>query len=147
LRQVAVAVLGEDLGTEAAGRAEDQALVLVVDDDEVAEQARELDARPLELLEQAGLGLLAALLEVEREVVQRERRGLLVVGLEQRPAGGRPGVGGGGIARSTSPETANVSSGEMPAVPSSSSVAVGSSPPPAASRAASAKAAKISAGL
>ena len=50
----------------------------------------DLAGRLLELLDEARLALLAALLEVEREVVQRERRTLLVVRVEHRAAGPRP---------------------------------------------------------
>ena len=94
----AVAVLGEDLRAELAGGAEDEPLVVVVDDDQVAQLVHQPRGRLLELVEQAGLAGLAPLLEVEREVVQRERRALLVVRVEHRRLPGGPRVGRAGVA-------------------------------------------------
>ena len=53
--------------------------------------------RALEVVEQAGLAALAALLVLEREVVQAASGRLVVVELEARRLAGRPGVGRGGV--------------------------------------------------
>ena len=92
----------------------------------------------LELLEQARLAPLAALLVLEREVVQPAGGGLVVVGVERLVLAGGPRVGGGGVRVLAERD---VSSGEMPAASIRSSSAVGSACRPAASRAASANAA------
>ena len=89
---------GQDLGAELAVRAEHQPLVVVVHDDQVAEAIHDLGRRVLELVQEPGLVLLAPLLEVEREVVHRERGTLVVVRLEQRGLPGGPRVGRTGVA-------------------------------------------------
>ena len=60
----------------------------------VAGQARD---GLLELVDQAGLVGLAALLEVQGEVVHRERGGLVVVGIGDHDLPGGPLVGGTGV--------------------------------------------------
>ena len=89
-------VLGDDLGLEAVGR-QRQPLVVVVDDDQVADDRDQAGRGALELLEQARLAALAALLVLERQVVQPARGRLVVVlGQRDRLAGG-PRIGGGGV--------------------------------------------------
>ena len=51
----------------------------------------------LELLEDARLVALAALLELERQVVQAMRGRFVVVGIERQRLAGGPRVGGGGV--------------------------------------------------
>src|SRR5207247_10461518 len=76
-----VLLLGKDLGPELARRGQGQPLVLVVVDDDVADLADEVLRRILELLQEPGLAPLAALLDLESEVVQALGRSLVVIAL------------------------------------------------------------------
>ena len=118
----------------------DEPLVVVVDDDQVADRPLRPAGRRLELLDQARLAALAALLVLEREVVQPARRGLVVVRVERRSAGPRPTSR---RRRRTGPRPSGRRSprARCPAASSRSPSAVGSAARPAASRAASANAA------
>src|SRR6476469_1746799 len=80
-----------------AARTERQVLVVVVDDHERTDHAEQARRRVLEALDQAAFGSLAAILEIERELVQRERGGFLVVRLGDLRLPGGPLVGGAGI--------------------------------------------------
>ena len=85
--------------------------------------------RGLELLEQAGLAALAALLVVEREVVQAA--GALPRRRRHRAFAGWPAAHeSAAAAYGSSPTGADVSSGAMPAASSRSSPAVGSAAMP-----------------
>ena len=134
----AVGLLGDDLRAELAGRGQHEPLVVVVDDDEVTDQPGRAGRRDLELVEQSGFAALAALLVLEREVVQPSGGRLVVLERGRLALAGRPRVGGGRVGILA--EADAVSSGEMPAASIRSPAAVGSSAKPAASRAASAKA-------
>ena len=102
-RHCALAVLGQDLGAErpvAPSTSRSSSSSTMIRSPRLAHQPR---GRLLELVEQAGLALLAALLEVEREVVQRERGALLVVRVEHRGLAGGPRVGGARVGRRRRP--------------------------------------------
>ena len=86
--------------------------------------AIEVSRRVLELLEQAGLAALAALLELEGEVVQPLGRELVVVDVGRLRLGGGPVVGRGRVRVGPPIETA--SSMPIPAASSRSPSAVGS---------------------
>ena len=123
----------------------DEPLVLVVDDDQVAEHGRSAAGRGLELLERrASLCWLRSWNSSARSY-RRRAADVVVVGLEASPAGRRP---------SRRPRAAYAVLAERHGLlrrdagdSNSSSAAVGSLGRPAASRAASAKAANMSAGL
>ena len=76
---------------------EGQPLVVVVDDDQLADDAAQAGRGRLELLEEARLAALAPLLELEREVVQAMRGGFVVVRIERHGLAGGPRVGRGGV--------------------------------------------------
>ena len=71
---LAVGVLRHDLAAEDAVPVQAQALVVIVDDDRVADPVGVRPDRVLELLEQGRLGLLAPFLEGQGEVVDEARR-------------------------------------------------------------------------
>ena len=136
---LALGILGDDLGVERARAGQDQPLVVVVDDDQLADDAAQAGRGALELGQDARLVALAPLLVLEREVVQAVRGGLVVVRIERQRLAGRPRVGGGGVR--VLADVATVSSIEMPAAARTSCSPVGSAANPAASRDASANAA------
>ena len=146
-RVVLGVALGNDLGLEAAVALEPESLVLVVEDHQVAEHRREILSQRLELLDQPRLGVLAALLEGQRQVVHPSRCILGVRRRDLRPVCPRAhssaaaAYPSSAIASPPTP-TPTVSSGAIPAASIRSSVAVGSSGRPACSRAASANAAR-----
>ena len=88
--------LGDDASAEATDL-EREPLVVVVDDREGPDQARAGPSRRSRTLDQPGLGALAPVLEVEREVVQRGGRLVLVANLGDLRLTGGPLVGSLGV--------------------------------------------------
>ena len=89
-------VLGDHLGAEAVGR-QRQSFVVVVHDDQVADDRDKASRGALELVEQACLAALAAFLVFERQVVEASG-GRLVVVLGQRDRlASCPRIGCGGV--------------------------------------------------
>jgi len=95
LAPLALVALRLDLRADLAGAGQGEALVVVVDDDQVAQLLGEAPGRVLELLDQACLGQLAPLLERECKVVELVGSRGLVVGIQR--LAGRPVVGSSGI--------------------------------------------------
>ena len=88
--------LGDHPAAETADP-ERQVLVVVVDDHDRADEAEQGAGRVLETLDQPALGSLAAILEVEGELVQRLRGGRLVARFGDCRLPGRPLVGRLGV--------------------------------------------------
>ena len=139
VRHSLVGVLGDDLGPELAGRRERQPLVVVVDDDQVADAARSAGRRRPRTA-RAGAPRCAGCAPGTR--ARGRTAGARPTRRRPRSAtAGWPAAHESAAAAYGSSPSETLSSGEIPATSSRSPSAVGSAGSPAASRAASANAA------